>query len=652
MDKNGLIEINKLLVEQYSKNLEFFKENFNDLFIQINELSNKIDSGEYKEKYVLEIKEEGYFDILCVESNEFFYDCNSYSEAQLREKMTDMRNDSFTFDLLYKNKDNNEFDTKNINDELKPMISLINRELKLKSNSVEFERIGKMVYIGTGLGIHLPLINAKLKPSTVLIVEPNIEIFRLSMFLSDYSQIAGSVEKLFLNVGTKEQDRKNNIFEFFEYGFNDNYIFKYHIIKATYSSVSDDVYRLLMSINPLLFTYEGLLKGFERTVEYMDEGYKFIKNKKQMDILASKEVLILSAGPSLGKNIQWIKDNRDSFFIIAINVILPLLEKNNINPDLIISADLNSVVEESFKSEEFIKDIPTLLVSHVDSNVLSHLNKESVYMIQSLNLIDSLDTAMSVGNVGTHAMCTAIKLGAKKVYTLGNDAALNQETGDFYSSDTTPLEKNVDINVDDENIRKVSEKDIFELKGNFGDQKKTTRHLLNIKDNYEKAYIDMIKSYRFEVFNLSDGLYMKGLKPLRTKDVVFNLSNTGFNLKKELDKNSHSFKSSPLKEQSERFDHILSLIKYFEDFSFNDKTQFLENKIKVIIQILTLSREMDSHVYKQIYTGYFKLIDIYLNYALQTKNADDFTVETLDKLKHYWCSGIKDLTKRLKQRSS
>ncbi|XPV52515.1 MAG: hypothetical protein ACNI3H_09060 [Halarcobacter ebronensis] len=62
-----------------------------------------------------------------------------------------------------------------------------------------------LFHFGVGLGFHIPELVNNIKPKMALIVEPSLEIFRLSLFLVNYERISTKTRILFF-VGLSKED--------------------------------------------------------------------------------------------------------------------------------------------------------------------------------------------------------------------------------------------------------------------------------------------------------------------------------------------------------------------------------------------------------------------------------------------------------------
>ncbi len=156
---NTLEEIEKMLqiMEEINfKNLEFFKKTDKDLYKLINKESKKISKDKSKEKFAVELNKKGSLDIINRKNNKYFYNTDPF-----------LRGDNIANQLKYK--------------------------------SIAFE--------GVGLGTHITSTIKFHKPKKVLICEENIQIFRCSMYITDYEELA-SLTKLKITLEDECRSKK------------------------------------------------------------------------------------------------------------------------------------------------------------------------------------------------------------------------------------------------------------------------------------------------------------------------------------------------------------------------------------------------------------------------------------------------------------
>ena len=360
-----LSDLSNTLLEIYQNNLLFLKENFFDIFQKVDKLSIEIENGSHKENYSLEYRD-GYFDIFNHNSSSYFYNSNSYEDADARADFINFTKDG-SLDLLRKNPYNPE--KKLISGEVfadvAPIIDYVNEAVDFEN--IEFDRIYKFIYIGTGLGVHLTEIHKKVNALSTMIIEPDLEIFRLSLFVTDYTVFDKSDKKLFLSVG----DEMNNILatldKFYRHHNYLNYNIKHHLFLENYSHILDEIISYFNSHSPTHFPYKYVVDNVDKIINFGKNKERFFNFDLilEKNILRDKKVLIISAGPSVDNYIDWIYENQDKFLIICVDVILKKLYKNKIKPSIVVSIDPLDLCADFLDIDdyEFLKDTSFVFMS-------------------------------------------------------------------------------------------------------------------------------------------------------------------------------------------------------------------------------------------------------------------------------------------------
>ncbi len=188
----------------YQNNLTYFEKNQTELFYKITSLDFAIDAKHYKEKYALEYTDEGYFDVKELESGLFLYDEDSVAYAQ-----------------------------------------------SVVPPKEDICQIQKVIFFGTGLATHIPMIHQNIDtPSTYLIVEDDIELFRLSLFVVDYAQLAKSVSLSF-SVMQNDEAFKDTFTSFYKKEESLNDFIQYFVFSSYYMQKSEEVKMLIEDLKVL-----------------------------------------------------------------------------------------------------------------------------------------------------------------------------------------------------------------------------------------------------------------------------------------------------------------------------------------------------------------------------------------------------------------
>jgi len=646
-----LSDISNTLLTIYNNNLKFLEENFEDIFNRVNTLSNKINDGTYKENYSLEYID-GYFDILNNNDNTWFYATNSYEDADSRAKNSNFTKDG-SLDLLRKGQDGKSFIGANSFGDVMPILNYMNENIDF--NNIEFQKIYKFVFMGVGIGIHLHEINKKLNPFTTLIIEPELEIFRLSLFTIDYSEFQINNKKLFLSVEDSKIDRTRMTHEFYMYHNYMNYNIKHHLLIQNYNYLQDELIDFFSTNDVTSFPYNLTLKNIHKTIGFIKQKDRFlnmdtIQNKK---ILKDKNILVVSAGPSLDNYIEWIEENQNKFTIISVDVIVRKLEKHNIVPDIVVSIDPSHLCATYLTCEDknYLKNSCIVFLSQQDEEVMKVVKDLNYYFAQSIPLLPELGFLGSVSNVGTYSFMLACHLGANKLYTIGNDAAFNQETGSRYSKDSScEITENTELVKAEDNV--VSSFDILEVEGNLRDNVKTNRTLLTFKDSFEAIIVSLKTHYDFEVYNLSDGVKLEGFESMKYDEIdkiKDDLSSKNYDIQELLNSVSEVVKLPDYKSDIQILNSIISKVKKHKSINIKSRDHYLAQKLDIMIWFLEKSKKMSSSVFGNIFLLYIELADIYVNFLLNLRQDNVNNIETITTINKLWSDGVINVLKDLKK---
>lgn len=147
--------------------------------------------------------------------------------------------------------------------------------------------------------------------------------------------------------------------------------------------------------------------------------------------------IIISAGPSLDKNIYEIKKAEGHAFIIAVDTALKAVLRAGINPDITVCVDPRK--ELVLFEHDKIKNIPAIFTMDIPDKIVSEHTSPMFFAGYGLNdLSDAFykkydDTIYEVleagGSVANTAFSAARKLGFKTIIFVGQDLAFTDGRG-------------------------------------------------------------------------------------------------------------------------------------------------------------------------------------------------------------------------------
>ncbi|MBP6714811.1 motility associated factor glycosyltransferase family protein [Aliarcobacter cryaerophilus] len=663
------IQLQNALTTTFLANLAFLSEYDNELYHRVDELSRMIENGTYKEKYYLEfIMEDGEFDIYDVVNDKYLYGRKpkKFNNNLISKVNFDQKNSIIDIPPYFSDKNKLNFDREkrfelNTMDEFNTLTqcdvyeytSTLNGRLNQKKRT--FKKLEKFIFLGTLLGRHIPKIANKVNSSAYLVLERNLEIFRLSLFTVDYTVLAK--KGVIFSIMNDYLEEELKIKEFLSISIFDNYMIKFSTTGINIEEYIDKILSTIKGISPILYDYNRRNYVYiNRTTQYL-KHYKFLqfdKIKEKCNIFKDNPILYLAAGPSLDENIEWIKKNQDKFYIVTIGSAYKKLLKNDIKIDMITTLDeqliLSTIQFDDESVSKISKDTVILASTLTNAKVLEKFSKENIFLYEPYIPFFKDNITFSGYSIGEITLDLILHFNAKKIYTIGLDLALNQNTGESHSkganSGTTIL-----------NLEEQQSRDIFDVRTSLikvkGNLKKdvftTALFYISIKDLEKRVKKFLNKN--LELFNLSThGAYLEGLTPLDIEKIDINkfAKLDKINLKKFLQENSETHLDEISKEfLRKELDFIDNEIKEILDevksTSFRDFDEFKE-KI-----ILILEKTFENHLFivYQVFIEYFAMYIPFLSYYFNDTKIKNENKQ-LNKAKDIFASQITSICEDFK----
>ena len=635
------IQLQNALTSTFLANLVFLSEYDNELYHRVDELSRIIENGTYKERYALEFNmQDGDFDIYDIVNDKYLYNKSPKKFNDNLVRKSEQYEGNYILNLpehfspIHKNvsiidKTNRfdfehmpQFNTLSVNNAWEYVNAIgdyiNNKKKRLKT-------IKKFIFLGTLLGRHIPRIAKKVNANMYLVLEKNLEIFRLSLFTVDYTVLAEKY--VVFSIMDNVIDTETKISGFLKKNYLENYLIKFSTTKINIEEYIDNILNGLHILNPVAYDYNRMLYvHFNRSTKYIKDRYKFLlfnKTKKSLNLLKNIPVLYIAAGPSLDDNIEWIKKNHNNFFIVTIGSAYKILLLNNIHIDVIstLDQDFKALNEKQFDDESVEKISKNTIIfasNMTNENILKKFNRNNLFLYEVFSKLHKENIVFQGFSVGEITLNILLDLNIKELYLVGLDLALNQETGESHAKDsnsaTTKLNLDAEINRDTYNARES----LIKVKGNHKEYVYTTPMFFSsIKSLEEKV---KIKSEDVVIYNLStNGAFFNGVIPAKQEDINFNELKKikfGYDLfLKELNYYSSteiSLKSKEILKNEIEFieKNIIEIIDKIKNTKYNNFEELLVDEYSILT---TLDINKYDFLY-QILVNYFQISAPYLLY--------------------------------------
>lgn len=489
----------------------------------------------------------------------------------------------------------------------------VNNEVNMLLRNIDFNKDSLFIVYGIGLGYHVKeLIKRSSPKSKIFVIESNMEI--LNTYLQNENLLDICNDKVFLFFGNEQQiiaEINSHIFSFSIMPLSVNCV---PVIMLSYYSIygewMENINKRIMDLfKHALF---NLGNDIEDTIIGLRNNFKNIKElikSPSIEILKDKyknmPAIIVSAGPSLDKNIKELKNAQGKAIILAVDAVISTLRKNNIVPDAVFSIERGIQTYEAFYKSNVVDDDTVFIGPPVVAKEILdklNLNKKLLCLKQGEKINEWINKdileenrLLHMGTSCAHVSFAFAKhVGADPIIFVGQDLA--------YTKDGVSHSEYVEIKSKVEN-----DKELVYVKGIDGDMLPTSYAFKNFlvfleaeiaKDNSGRLYIDATEG----------GAFKHGVKFMKLSDVILKYCNIKTTKLKDLvpdsnvldvDKNNKAI--NKLNELAQKFNNLkVDCEKLLKIFTKLEK-DILSNKIdlKDVFKKLKKKQNIEQIIFKE-----------------------------------------------------
>lgn len=378
------------------------------------------------------------------------------------------------------------------------------------------------IVFGLGMGYHIRELKKRIDEySIILVVEPTYDIFCNSLKAMDFTDILED-EKIILIINdtitgiTDAIKNACNVIIYSSYSFSFSSLATYTLIyKNIYSDLSmkmKDLFKeAMVSKNTMLFFSQDWQKNLMKNLPHINSSFPL---NGFVDKFKDVPAVIVSAGPSLNKNIHLLKNVEDKAVIISTDTALKALFKNNIKPHFVISIDGSIKNFEKYDGVNY-DDIPLVFTPKVHWKIINnHKGRKVVftcgdtyteYIFRKYDI--NIEGLSSGGSVANNALHMAVKIGANPIILIGQDLAY---TNDKSHAEGTMYDGKNAITPE---IEEVYVKDIY-----GGQVKSHPSYIIFLR--WFEEFISNDKSSRKYIDSTEGGAYIKGTEVMPLSDTI------------------------------------------------------------------------------------------------------------------------------------
>ena len=283
-----------------------------------------------------------------------------------------------------------------------------------------------------------------------------------------------------------------------------------------------------------------------------------------------KAAVIVCPGPSLSKNIDYLKEIKGKALIICVLHALRPLRKAGIIPDIVIHTDpqnlkalsrieneLEVSLYDHWINAEELEGVSYFVTSSSGSpDNFDFPVKEVIWMSPGMRIgaflpIDLFDYTRVGGSVSHSAFDLAIEFGFSKIALVGQDLALS-ETGELYAN-------NAELDLSPNRMANLGEE--FKTKGFYGNEVTTNASFSFFAQFYKHFAKQVNAETNIKLFNCTEGgVYLEGFDHISLKKFIKDeVANT------EQDRSINSIFASVIRDEKKYLKEKAKLIRFIKD---------------------------------------------------------------------------------------
>ncbi|MCD6472289.1 motility associated factor glycosyltransferase family protein [Candidatus Aerophobetes bacterium] len=434
-----------------------------------------------------------------------------------------------------------------------------------------------LIVLGFGMGYHIrEVLKSYSKIKLILIIEPNIALFKKILSLIDLSDIFLSPKiKLIAEDNSLEIERRiRDSGTTFLIGKSSliSHPSSFHLLPDKFKEIKKAVKDSILWSKANLTT--NVAKGVTFQKNILTNLPQMIKNPGIKNIFGkfkNKPVICVAAGPSLDKNVHLLKQAKNKAFIICVDAALRIMLQHKIRPDIVISIDFGGGTRNLFngimeKTEDLFlatdpEVYPEIISDFKGKKFAININKPLTLWLNSF--IEDKGFLQKGASVAHTAFSLAKAVGGNPIILIGQDLSY---PGGFSHGKGATYRKKMVIGKD-----KKTGKEYLLIKGK---KKWIAKNLIMVEDVYgNKVPTDeamysylrflegMIEKANIECIDATEGgAKIRGTKIMKLQEAMDKYCRKDIEIRKIMNEAANEREEIKLKELKKSFkENIIKL---------------------------------------------------------------------------------------------
>jgi hypothetical protein len=330
------------------------------------------------------------------------------------------------------------------------------KEANCWANNIDLKQDSVVIVYGLGLGYHVEQLLKRMGDANrLLIVEPSASIFLHAVEMNWVRQLLED-KRVFISVADDQKGITFFLSQYIAYDKMEHCIFVdfgpySRIFSRNYKDFTDAIRDVInakvVNRNTLLHFAAQWQDNFFANLPY---ALQSIPVSQLMHKFSDRPMVIVSAGPSLNKNMHLLKEIRDKALILCVGTALKALLKNDIMPHAVISVDGGYPNYVHFK--DIACDVPLIYSLTLHPGIIKEwegprlimgiFDPMSLWLQEKLGM--PIGMVMSGPSVANVAFSLAATMKANPIILIGQDLAYAND-GRTHAEGTTYEKDRVQI---------------------------------------------------------------------------------------------------------------------------------------------------------------------------------------------------------------
>ena len=610
-----MLDINKIISQNFNDNIIYIQDKHPKIFEKLSALDSAIKQGHYQDKYELVYENDG-FDVFESSTKTYLYTKEGFAHSLVCANSINMEINNNTFEGFVRHQFSEDEiyklqKSKKLSDYKKYVADII---FYINQNSAphkELLELPKFIFFGVGLGLHIKTIHEKIASQIYFIIEDDLELFRLSLFTTNYKELAKEATLIFSVFEDRDEFMASSALFLDTKSYYNHYLKFFHLLSHNEEKIEN--FQMAVTSQPhIRFLFNNSMLQYTQAITNIQDNTQILtKMTKLPTALQQLPFLVLASGPSLEKNMAWLKKNHQNYITVSVSSSLQHLEKEGIQADIILHIDPFEWGIDSFKrldSMEYVKKSISLFGASTPQNIISLADPKKLFLFETGTNYKQESLKLSTPCIGSMALKILLVFQVKNIYLLGLDLAIDPESGRTHISSHQSSQLLTTETLSKETL--AFDKSLLEVNGNFLKTVQTTPSYYSSIYTIEYFMTRLKKEFQ-NIYNLSNGAKFSYTIPTIAEKIKYNSLTITKKQKTDLNNFFTTSISKEIFEYQDRLKHANKQLELTHTFNIDNITKG-DELIPFIYDTFTLEYDIDKYELSLVIDDYLHYISSYI----------------------------------------